>query len=42
MWNCLPGKSRRQEWHARYDFNDNFSPSNVVINALRGSITNYF
>ena len=31
-----------QDWLARYDFNDNFSPSNVVINTLRSNITNYF
>jgi UDP-N-acetylglucosamine 2-epimerase (non-hydrolysing) len=31
-----------QKWQARYDFNDNFSPSNVVLNALRSNITNYF
>lgn len=31
-----------QNWKARYDFNDNFSPSNVVLNALRSNITNYF
>ena len=31
-----------QEWQARYDFNINFSTSNVVLNALRSQITNYF
>jgi UDP-N-acetylglucosamine 2-epimerase (non-hydrolysing) len=31
-----------QDWYARYDFNENFSPSNVVINSLRSNITNYF
>jgi UDP-N-acetylglucosamine 2-epimerase (non-hydrolysing) len=31
-----------QKWFARYDFNDNFSPSNVIMNSLQSSITNYF
>ena len=31
-----------QKFLARYDFNDDFSSSNVVINALRSNITNYF
>lgn len=31
-----------QKWMARYDFNENFSPSNVVINAVSSSIKNYF
>jgi len=30
------------KWDARYDFSDDFSPSSVVINVLRSSITNYF
>jgi len=30
------------KWDARYDLSDNFSPSSVVINALRSQITNYF
>ena len=30
-------------WGARYDFNDNdFSPSNVVINSIACNIENYF
>jgi UDP-N-acetylglucosamine 2-epimerase (non-hydrolysing) len=31
-----------QPWSARYDFADDFSPSSVVINALRTQITNHF
>jgi UDP-N-acetylglucosamine 2-epimerase (non-hydrolysing) len=31
-----------QEWMARYDMCENFSPSNVIINAVRSNITNYF
>ena len=30
------------KWSARYDLCDDFSPSSVVINALRSQITNYF
>ena len=30
------------EWSASYDFADEHSPSNVVINALRSNITNHF
>jgi len=29
-------------WSARYDLEENFSPSSVVVNALRSRITNYF
>jgi len=31
-----------QPWSARYDFANDFSPSSVVVNALRTQITNYF
>ncbi len=31
-----------QPWSARYDFADDFSPSSVVVNALRSQITNFF
>lgn len=31
-----------QPWSARYDFAEDFSPSSVVINALRTQITNFF
>jgi UDP-N-acetylglucosamine 2-epimerase (non-hydrolysing) len=31
-----------QKWEATYDFAENFSPSSVVINALRTQITNFF
>ena len=31
-----------QEWNSRYDFAEDFSPSSVVINALRTQITNFF
>lgn len=31
-----------QKWGARYELEENFSPSNVVINALRSQITNFF
>jgi UDP-N-acetylglucosamine 2-epimerase (non-hydrolysing) len=30
------------EWNVRYDLCEDFSPSNVVINALRCQISNYF
>jgi UDP-N-acetylglucosamine 2-epimerase (non-hydrolysing) len=30
------------QWGARYDLAEDFSPSSVVINALRSQITNYF
>ena len=31
------------KWGARYDFNeDGFLPSNIVINAIRSNIKNYF
>lgn len=30
------------KWNARYDLCDDYSPSSVVINVLRGNITNYF
>lgn len=29
-------------WGARYDLNEDFSPSSVVINVVRSQITNYF
>ncbi len=29
-------------WEARYQFEENFSPSTVVVNALRTQITNFF
>ncbi|MGE4239643.1 non-hydrolyzing UDP-N-acetylglucosamine 2-epimerase [Ramlibacter sp.] len=29
-------------WEARYEFEENFSPSSVVVNALRTRITNFF
>ena len=32
----------KQEWCARYEFEENSSPSSVVINALRTQITNFF
>jgi UDP-N-acetylglucosamine 2-epimerase (non-hydrolysing) len=31
-----------QEWGGRYDLEEGFSPSSVVINAIRSEITNYF
>lgn len=31
-----------QTWSARYDFANDFSPSSVVVNALRTQITNFF
>jgi UDP-N-acetylglucosamine 2-epimerase len=31
-----------QEWACRYDMCENFSPSNVIINAVRSKITNFF
>ena len=31
-----------QPWCARYDFGEDFSPSTVVINAIRSQITNFF
>ena len=31
-----------QPWCARYELEENFSPSSVVINALRTQITNFF
>jgi len=31
-----------QPWSARYDFAEDFSPSSVVVNALRTQITNFF
>jgi UDP-N-acetylglucosamine 2-epimerase (non-hydrolysing) len=31
-----------QPWSARYDFANDFSPSSVVVNALRTQITNFF
>ncbi|MFH1654792.1 MAG: UDP-N-acetylglucosamine 2-epimerase (non-hydrolyzing) [Pseudomonadota bacterium] len=32
----------KMEWSANYDFCESTSPSSVVINALRSTITNYF
>ena len=32
----------RQEWAARYDLNENFAPSNVIVNCVRSNITNWF
>jgi len=32
----------RQPWAARYDLNENFAASSVVINCIRGQITNWF
>ena len=32
----------RLEWNASYDFAESHSPSNVVINAIRSQITNFF
>jgi UDP-N-acetylglucosamine 2-epimerase (non-hydrolysing) len=31
-----------QQWGARYDLNDNFAASSVVINCIRSQITNWF
>ena len=31
-----------QPWYARYEFEENFSPSAVVVNAIRTQITNFF
>lgn len=31
-----------QPWAARYEFEENFSPSSVVVNAIRSQITNFF
>ena len=31
-----------QTWSARYQLEENFSPSSVVVNALRTQITNFF
>lgn len=31
-----------QPWSARYDFADGFSPSSVVVNAIRTQLTNFF
>ena len=31
-----------QPWSARYELEEDFSPSSVVINALRSQITNFF
>ncbi len=31
-----------QEWAARYDLNENFAPSNVIVNCVRSHITNWF
>ncbi len=32
----------RQAWGARYDLEEGFTPSSVVINAIRSQITNFF
>jgi UDP-N-acetylglucosamine 2-epimerase (non-hydrolysing) len=32
----------RQEWAARYDLNEDFAASSVVINCIRSQITNWF
>ena len=32
----------RQTWEARYDLNENFAASSVVINVIRSQITNFF
>jgi UDP-N-acetylglucosamine 2-epimerase (non-hydrolysing) len=32
----------RQTWGARYDLEEGFTPSSVVINAIRSQITNFF
>jgi UDP-N-acetylglucosamine 2-epimerase (non-hydrolysing) len=31
-----------QSWGARYDLNENFTASSVVINSIRSQITNFF
>jgi UDP-N-acetylglucosamine 2-epimerase (non-hydrolysing) len=31
-----------QEWSGRYDLEENFSPSSVVVNCIRSQITNFF
>jgi UDP-N-acetylglucosamine 2-epimerase (non-hydrolysing) len=31
-----------QEWSVRYELEENFSPSSVVVNAIRTQITNFF
>lgn len=31
-----------QSWSARYDFADDFSPSSVVVNAIRSQLTHFF
>lgn len=31
-----------QPWSARYELEENFSPSSVVVNAIRSQITNFF
>lgn len=31
-----------QPWQARYEFEENFSPSSVVVNTIRSQITNFF
>jgi UDP-N-acetylglucosamine 2-epimerase (non-hydrolysing) len=31
-----------QSWGARYDLEDGFTPSSVVINSIRSQITNFF
>lgn len=31
-----------QEWAARYDLNENFASSSVVVNCIRSQITNFF
>jgi UDP-N-acetylglucosamine 2-epimerase (non-hydrolysing) len=32
----------RQKWAGRYDLEDDFTPSSVVINCLRSRIINFF
>jgi UDP-N-acetylglucosamine 2-epimerase (non-hydrolysing) len=31
-----------QDWNVRYELEESFSPSAVVINAIRSRITNFF
>jgi UDP-N-acetylglucosamine 2-epimerase (non-hydrolysing) len=31
-----------QDWQVRYDFNENFAASSVVVNCIRSQITNWF
>ena len=31
-----------EPWSARYEFEEGHSPSNVVVNAIRTQITNFF